>query len=222
MAHIAPGISTGFARAVRGAVTAELLLIAADIGAIILHSQATLDMPALLAASCGPCCSATCSTPWRSSSNPGCCAGARWVPGHEPASSGGSRGRGPWIGGRLVEGRGSLSRIELPRPASCSGRPARRTAPTGRRGRRARQDRADASGRAWPGPRSRRASSRSSPGGCTRTPTGSGESTRRTPAARCARCRTRRARARATCARSPARRWRCRAARSPPAPPAGT
>jgi ABC-type nitrate/sulfonate/bicarbonate transport system permease component len=50
MAHIAPGISTGFARGVRGAVTAELLLIAADIGHYILTAQATLEMPSLLAA----------------------------------------------------------------------------------------------------------------------------------------------------------------------------
>lgn len=49
MAHIAPGISTGFARGVRAAVTAELLLIAADIGGFILNAQATLRMPQLLA-----------------------------------------------------------------------------------------------------------------------------------------------------------------------------
>jgi ABC-type nitrate/sulfonate/bicarbonate transport system permease component len=49
MAHIAPGVSTGFARGVRAAVTAELLLIAADIGHFILTAQATLRMPQLLA-----------------------------------------------------------------------------------------------------------------------------------------------------------------------------
>lgn len=48
LSHIASGISTGVARAVRGAVTAELLLIAADLGAVILNASATLDTSLLL------------------------------------------------------------------------------------------------------------------------------------------------------------------------------
>jgi ABC-type nitrate/sulfonate/bicarbonate transport system permease component len=50
LSHIASGISTGVARGIRGAVTAELLLIAADLGAMILKAGALLDTPALLAA----------------------------------------------------------------------------------------------------------------------------------------------------------------------------
>jgi ABC-type nitrate/sulfonate/bicarbonate transport system permease component len=49
MAHIASGISTGVARGIRGAVTAELLLIAADLGAYILDAQARLLTDQLLA-----------------------------------------------------------------------------------------------------------------------------------------------------------------------------
>jgi ABC-type nitrate/sulfonate/bicarbonate transport system permease component len=47
--HIASGISTGVARGIRGAVTAELLLIAADMGAYILDAQARLLTDQLLA-----------------------------------------------------------------------------------------------------------------------------------------------------------------------------
>ncbi len=47
--HIASGISTGVARGIRGAVTAELLLIAADLGAYILDAQARLLTDQLLA-----------------------------------------------------------------------------------------------------------------------------------------------------------------------------
>ena len=49
MAHIASGISTGVARGIRGAITAELLLIAADLGAYILDAQARLLTDQLLA-----------------------------------------------------------------------------------------------------------------------------------------------------------------------------
>jgi ABC-type nitrate/sulfonate/bicarbonate transport system permease component len=49
LSHIASGIATGVARGIRGAVTAELLLIAADLGAFILRSGAMLDTPNLLA-----------------------------------------------------------------------------------------------------------------------------------------------------------------------------
>jgi len=47
--YIASGISTGVARGIRGAVTAELLLIAADLGAYILDAQARLLTDQLLA-----------------------------------------------------------------------------------------------------------------------------------------------------------------------------
>lgn len=50
MAHIASGLSTSVARAVRGAITAELLLIAADLGEYILQAQAQLQMADFLAA----------------------------------------------------------------------------------------------------------------------------------------------------------------------------
>ena len=49
LSHIASGISTGVARGMRGAVTAELLLIAADLGAYILDAQARLLTDQLLA-----------------------------------------------------------------------------------------------------------------------------------------------------------------------------
>jgi NitT/TauT family transport system permease protein len=49
LAHIASGISTGVARGIRGAITAELLLIAADLGAYILDAQARLLTDQLLA-----------------------------------------------------------------------------------------------------------------------------------------------------------------------------
>ena len=49
LAHIASGIATGVARGIRGAVTAELLLIAADLGAFLLKSSATLNTDDLLA-----------------------------------------------------------------------------------------------------------------------------------------------------------------------------
>ena len=49
LAYIATGISTGVARGIRGAVTAELLLIAADLGAFILDAQARLLTDQLLA-----------------------------------------------------------------------------------------------------------------------------------------------------------------------------
>jgi ABC-type nitrate/sulfonate/bicarbonate transport system permease component len=49
-AHIASGVATGVARGMRGAVTAELLLIAADLGALILESGAILDTSTMLAA----------------------------------------------------------------------------------------------------------------------------------------------------------------------------
>jgi NitT/TauT family transport system permease protein len=49
MAHIASGIATGVARGIRGAITAELLLIAADLGAYILSAQAQLLTDQLLA-----------------------------------------------------------------------------------------------------------------------------------------------------------------------------
>src|ERR1700754_2154710 len=42
LSHIASGISTGVARRIRGAGTAELLLIAADLGQLILRSSASL------------------------------------------------------------------------------------------------------------------------------------------------------------------------------------
>lgn len=48
--HIASGISTCVARGIRGAVTAELLLIAADLGGIILGAGAQLATDQLLAA----------------------------------------------------------------------------------------------------------------------------------------------------------------------------
>lgn len=48
--HIASGVATGVARGMRGAVTAELLLIASDLGALILESGAILDTRAMLAA----------------------------------------------------------------------------------------------------------------------------------------------------------------------------
>jgi ABC-type nitrate/sulfonate/bicarbonate transport system permease component len=48
--HIASGISTGVARGIRGAVTAELLLIAADLGEHILTASAQLDTANMLAA----------------------------------------------------------------------------------------------------------------------------------------------------------------------------
>jgi ABC-type nitrate/sulfonate/bicarbonate transport system permease component len=47
--HIASGISSGVARGIRGAITAELLLIAADLGAYILDAQARLLTDQLLA-----------------------------------------------------------------------------------------------------------------------------------------------------------------------------
>jgi ABC-type nitrate/sulfonate/bicarbonate transport system permease component len=50
LSHIASGISTGVARGIRGAVTAELLLIAADLGELILASGAALNTDDLLAA----------------------------------------------------------------------------------------------------------------------------------------------------------------------------
>ncbi|HET6548774.1 MAG TPA: ABC transporter permease, partial [Solirubrobacter sp.] len=49
MSHIASGIATGVARGIRGAITAELLLIAADLGAYILSAQAQLLTDQLLA-----------------------------------------------------------------------------------------------------------------------------------------------------------------------------
>lgn len=49
LAHIASGIATGVARGIRGAVTAELLLIAADLGRFILRSSASLNTDDLLA-----------------------------------------------------------------------------------------------------------------------------------------------------------------------------
>jgi NitT/TauT family transport system permease protein len=49
LSHIASGIATGVARGIRGAITAELLLIAADLGAYILSAQATLETDKLLA-----------------------------------------------------------------------------------------------------------------------------------------------------------------------------
>jgi NitT/TauT family transport system permease protein len=49
MSHIASGISTGVARGIRGAITAELLLIAADLGGYILSAQAQLLTDQLLA-----------------------------------------------------------------------------------------------------------------------------------------------------------------------------
>jgi NitT/TauT family transport system permease protein len=49
LAHIASGISQGVARGIRGAITAELLLIAADLGAYILSAQAQLLTDQLLA-----------------------------------------------------------------------------------------------------------------------------------------------------------------------------
>jgi NitT/TauT family transport system permease protein len=48
--HIASGISTGVARGIRGAVTAELLLIAADLGEHILTASAALETADMLAA----------------------------------------------------------------------------------------------------------------------------------------------------------------------------
>jgi ABC-type nitrate/sulfonate/bicarbonate transport system permease component len=50
LSHIASGISTGVARGIRGAVTAELLLIAADLGELILRAGASLSTADLLAA----------------------------------------------------------------------------------------------------------------------------------------------------------------------------
>jgi ABC-type nitrate/sulfonate/bicarbonate transport system permease component len=49
LSHIASGIATGVARGIRGAITAELLLIATDLGAMILSAGARLDTPNLLA-----------------------------------------------------------------------------------------------------------------------------------------------------------------------------
>jgi ABC-type nitrate/sulfonate/bicarbonate transport system permease component len=49
LSHIASGISTGVARGIRGAVTAELLLIAADLGELILRAGASLNTDDLLA-----------------------------------------------------------------------------------------------------------------------------------------------------------------------------
>lgn len=49
ISHIASGVSTGVARGIRGAITAELLLIATDLGAVILGAGARLDTPTLLA-----------------------------------------------------------------------------------------------------------------------------------------------------------------------------
>jgi ABC-type nitrate/sulfonate/bicarbonate transport system permease component len=49
LSYIATGMSTGVARGIRGAVTAELLLIAADLGAYILEAQARLLTDRLLA-----------------------------------------------------------------------------------------------------------------------------------------------------------------------------
>jgi ABC-type nitrate/sulfonate/bicarbonate transport system permease component len=49
LSHIASGLSTGVARGIRGAITAELLLIAADLGAFILDAQARLQTDRLLA-----------------------------------------------------------------------------------------------------------------------------------------------------------------------------
>jgi NitT/TauT family transport system permease protein len=48
--HIASGVSTGVARGIRGAVTAELLLIAANLGELILGAGASLATDQLLAA----------------------------------------------------------------------------------------------------------------------------------------------------------------------------
>lgn len=50
LSHIASGISTGVARGIRGAVTAELLLIAVDLGRLILRASASLETADLLAA----------------------------------------------------------------------------------------------------------------------------------------------------------------------------
>jgi ABC-type nitrate/sulfonate/bicarbonate transport system permease component len=47
--HIASGVASGVARGMRGAVTAELLLIAAGLGGKILEYQALLDTPNMLA-----------------------------------------------------------------------------------------------------------------------------------------------------------------------------
>lgn len=49
MSHIASGISTGVARGIRGAITAELLLIAANLGQFILRAGASLNTDDLLA-----------------------------------------------------------------------------------------------------------------------------------------------------------------------------
>lgn len=49
LSHIASGMSTGVARGIRGAITAELLLIAADLGAFILDAGARLQTDRLLA-----------------------------------------------------------------------------------------------------------------------------------------------------------------------------
>jgi NitT/TauT family transport system permease protein len=49
LSHISSGVATGVARGIRGAITAELLLIAADLGKFILRSSATLDTPNMLA-----------------------------------------------------------------------------------------------------------------------------------------------------------------------------
>jgi NitT/TauT family transport system permease protein len=49
MSHIASGISTGVARGIRGAITAELLLIASDLGAFILRAGGSLNTTDLLA-----------------------------------------------------------------------------------------------------------------------------------------------------------------------------
>jgi ABC-type nitrate/sulfonate/bicarbonate transport system permease component len=49
MPHITSGIASGVARGIRGAVTAELLLIAADLGGRILEYGAILDTPNMLA-----------------------------------------------------------------------------------------------------------------------------------------------------------------------------
>lgn len=49
LSHIASGLSLGVSRAVRGAVTAELLLVTVNLGAYIVRSQAIFDNAALLA-----------------------------------------------------------------------------------------------------------------------------------------------------------------------------
>ena len=49
LSHIASGLSIGVSRAVRGAVTAELLLVTVNLGAYIVRSQAIFNNAALLA-----------------------------------------------------------------------------------------------------------------------------------------------------------------------------